>query len=156
MAGFQEELSDLAATGANSLVAAIGTDLWPTVRGVVHQVLIRRARRRPELAEALDHLAGTAVATAPDRESGQAPARADGAARSEAVRFWTEALHEIVDQDPVLRPALAALAGLTLAHPAPPGPAAAHQENTAYDSGHVYASQYGSQHIHVHEPEDLT
>ena len=30
-------------------------------------------------------------------------------------------------------------------------PAGAHQENTAYDSGRVYASQHGTQHLHINE-----
>lgn len=156
MTGFQEELGDLAATGANSMVAAIGTDLWPTVRGVVRMVLIRHTRRRAELSEALDHLPGTATDPTPDPESEQPPVPGDETARAEAVRFWTEALQEVVNQDPALRPALAALAGLTLPRTAPAAPTTAYQENTAHDSGHVYATQHGSQHIHVPEPQDLT
>ena len=151
MPDYREELTDLAAAGAKSLVASIGTDLWPTVRGLVHRILIRRTRRRTELAEALDHLAATAAG---DPESVDPPAFADKAKQSEAVRFWTDTLAEIVSQDPALRPALAALAGLTLPRPAPSAPTSVNQTNTAHGSGHVYANQCGSQHIHVREPED--
>ncbi|MEY9861100.1 hypothetical protein ABH935_006740 [Catenulispora sp. GAS73] len=152
MPAVREDLTELAASGAKSLVAAIGTDLWPMVRDLVRKVLIRRTRRRVELAQALDHMAAVAAA---GQESTDTQDSAGKAAHSELVRFWAEALREIASQDPALRPALAALAGLTLPRPAPGGTAVVHQQNTARGSGRLYANQCGSQHIHVREPQDL-
>ena len=33
-------------------------------------------------------------------------------------------------------------------------PAAVHQQNTAYDPGRVFASQHGSQHLHIRERQE--
>ena len=152
MPAVQEELTDLATSGAKSLISAIGTDLWPMVRDLVHRVLIRRSRRRTELAESLDRMA---TVTTADSEPTDTSDSTDGATCSEEVRFWAEALEEIVSQDPALRPALAALAGLTLPRPGSAVASVLRQKNTARGSGHVYANQFGSQHIHVREPQDL-
>lgn len=88
MPPLQEELTDLAASGAKPLAAAVGRDLWPTVRRVARRMLIRTTGRR------------------------------------------------------------------TGSSPTPAAPSTVHQQNTAHSSGHIYASQCGSQHIYVLEPQD--
>jgi hypothetical protein len=143
----EDDLNELAVTAANTLVAAMGTELWPTVGSLVRRMLTRRGRRRAELTVALDRLA---VAGALPAEPSDPPDSL-GFEKPEAVRYWAEALAELVQEDSTLRPALAALAGL--ARPAP-GPVEVHQQNTAHGFGRVYANQYGSQHFHARERQE--
>jgi hypothetical protein len=160
MPSVEEELNELALTAANSLVAAMGTELWPTVGSLVRRMLTRRGQRRAELTEALDRLA---VAGAMPAEPGPADSPGAGGGAEgpggdctgfdtvQAVRFWADALAELVWEDGTLRPALAALAGL--ARPAQ-GPEAVHQQNTAHGFGRVYANQYGAQHFYSSERQE--
>lgn len=138
MARVDEELTELATAAANSMVAAMGTELWPSVSGLIRRLLIRRPRQRAELTVALDQLSAEG-AVAVENDGGGALSPAD---RAETVRFWADALEQLVRQDAALRPALAALAGLTLPIPAPGAP---RQQNSAHGFGRVYANQFGAQ-----------
>jgi|SRR6185312_15021320 hypothetical protein len=123
-----EELTELAATAANTLVSAIGTDLWQGAKSAMAALLPRSGGRRRELAKALDRL--------PEARTAQDSARQRD--------FWTEAIGQLLSRDPGMAEQVAALAGL--AGPAAPGHAV--QVNSASGSGQVYAVQHGPQFIH--------
>lgn len=127
-----DELTELAATAATSMVSAMGTDLWPAIKRSVLRLLSRRFTRRADLEVALDQHAAAETALV------------DDVARARIVRFWAESLEELVRQDLALLPELADLA--TVCAAARNG----YQRNTARGSGTLYANQYGAQHIYHH------
>jgi xanthine dehydrogenase iron-sulfur cluster and FAD-binding subunit A len=123
-----EELAELAASGAAALVSAMGTDVWQEAKRRMSDVLARvRGSRRDELSAALERQAtvtrGTVDAGAED--------------------YWTEALSQLLDRHPDLAPAVRALSSL----PIPERPDTVIQVNSATGSGELYAVQYGTQHF---------
>jgi len=123
-----EELAELAASGATALVSAMGTDLWQEAKRLMSSVLAQaRGSRRRELAAALDR-------------SSAADSRVVGAA---AVDYWTEALSQLLERSPAVAQDVMALASLR----APERPGIAIQVNSATNSGEVFAVQHGSQHF---------
>ncbi|WP_042377488.1 hypothetical protein [Streptacidiphilus melanogenes] len=123
-----EELAGLAASGATALVAAMGTDLWDEAKGLMSGVIAhaRRSHRR-ELSVALDR-ASTATR---------------GAVDATVLDYWTEALSQLLEQNPALAQDVLALAALR--NPERAGIAV--QVNSATHSGEVFAVQHGSQHF---------
>jgi len=123
-----EELAELAASGATALVSAMGTDLWQEARALMSRVLARaRGSRRDELSVALN------------RQS----TAARGAVDAGAVDYWTEALSQLLDRNPDLAQDVGALASLRT----PERPDIVIQVNSATHSGEVFAVQYGTQHF---------
>jgi len=122
-----EELAELAATAANSLVSAIGTDLWQGVKSLMAAILARSRHRRRELTVALDGLPQSSAANASELELG----------------FWTEAIGQLLRYDPTAAAQVAALAALR--GQATPGTTV--QVNSAIGSGSVFAVQHGPQHF---------
>ncbi|MDH6139163.1 hypothetical protein P3T35_001163 [Kitasatospora sp. GP30] len=123
-----EELAELAASGATALVSAMGTDLWQEARRLMGGVLARaRSSRHEELSAALERRS-TAARGAVDRT---------------VVDYWAEALYQLLDRDPALAQEVRALAALRASE----RPDIAVQNNSATDSGEVFAVQYGSQHF---------
>ncbi|MFJ9173214.1 hypothetical protein [Streptomyces sp. NPDC102360] len=123
-----EELAELAASGATALVAAMGTDLWQEAKQLMSRVLARaRGSRGNELTVALDR-ASTATR---------------GAVDARAEDYWTEALSQLLDGNPDLVQDVRALASLRT----PGRPGNVTQLNFATNSGEVYAVQNGSQHF---------
>ncbi|OLZ69366.1 hypothetical protein AV521_17695 [Streptomyces sp. IMTB 2501] len=123
-----EELAELAASGATALVSAMGTDLWQEAKRLMSGVLAQaRGSRRTELSAALDR-----QATA-DR----------GAVDAVAVGYWTEALSQLLDRNPALAQDVMALASLRT----PEMPDIVIQVNSATNSGGVFAVQHGTQHF---------
>ncbi|SEG49320.1 hypothetical protein SAMN05216223_105479 [Actinacidiphila yanglinensis] len=123
-----EELAELAATGATALVSAMGTDLWTEAKRLMSRVLAgARGGRQRELSAALD------------RPSTAARGAVDGT----AVAYWTEALSSLLDRNPALAEDVTALASLRV----PERPDIAIQVNSAADAGEVFAVQHGSQHF---------
>jgi hypothetical protein len=121
-----EELAELAAGGATALVSAMGTDLWQEAKRLMGGVLTQvRGSRRTELSVALN------------RQS----TAARGAVDAGAVRYWTEALSQLLDRNPDLAQDVMALASLRI----PERPGAVIQVNSATDSGEVFAVQHGTQ-----------
>ena len=123
-----EELAELAASGATALASAMGTDLWQEAKRLMSGVLAQvRGSRRNELSAALN------------RQS----TAARGAVDAGAVRYWTDALSQLLDRNPDLAQDVAALASLRT----PQRPDIAIQVNSATDSGEVFAVQHGNQHF---------
>ncbi|MCX5535248.1 hypothetical protein OG785_32455 [Streptomyces sp. NBC_00006] len=123
-----EELAELAASGATALVSAMGTDLWQEAKGLMIRVLARaRGSRHNELTVALDR-ASTATR---------------GAVDARTVDYWTEALSRLLDRDPDLAQDVMALASLRI----PERPGNVVQLISATDSAEAFAVQYGSQHF---------
>ncbi|MFG2967860.1 MULTISPECIES: hypothetical protein [unclassified Streptomyces] len=123
-----EELAELAASGATALVTAVGTDLWQEAKRLMSGILARaRGGRRDELSGALD------------RQS----TAARGAVDSGSVRYWTEALSQLLDRNPEFAPDVRALAALGSRD----RPDIAIQVNSATDSGEVFAVQHGNQYF---------
>jgi hypothetical protein len=123
-----DELAELAASGATALVSAMGTDLWQEAKRLMSGVLARaRGNRRAELAVALNRRSTTAR----------------GVVDAAAVGYWTEALSQLLDRDPALAQDVMALASLR----APERRDIAIQVNSATDSGEVFAVQHGTQHF---------
>ncbi len=123
-----EELAELAASGATALVSAMGTDLWQEAKRLMGAVLAQvRGSRRNELSAAL-----TRQSTA-----------ARGAVDSGAVRYWTDALTQLLDRNPDLAQDVMALASLRI----PERPDIVIQVNSATNSGEVFAVQNGTQHF---------
>jgi len=123
-----EELAELAVSGATALVSAMGTDLWQEAKTLMGRVLAQaRGSRRDELSAAL-HRQSTA---------------ARGAVDSGAVGYWTEALSRLLDRNPDLAQDVMALASLRT----PERPDIAIQLNSATHSGEVFAVQHGIQHF---------
>ncbi|MFD4400130.1 hypothetical protein [Kitasatospora sp. NPDC058397] len=123
-----QELAELAASGATALVSAMGTDLWNEARRLMSGVIARaHGSRRRELSVAL--------------ERGSTATR--GAVDAAAVDFWTEALFQLLDRDPALAQDVIALATLRTAQ----RPDVVVQVNSATGSGEVFAVQHGDQHF---------
>lgn len=123
-----EELTELAASGATALISAMGTDLWQEAKRLMRGVLAQaRSSRREELSAALN------------RQS----TAARGAVDTVAVDYWTEALAQLLDQNPALAQDVLALASLR----APQRPDISIQLNSATQSGEVFAVQHGTQHF---------
>jgi hypothetical protein len=123
-----EELAELAASGATALVSAMGTDLWQEAKRLMGGVLAQvRGSRRNELSAAL-----TRQSTA-----------ARGAVDAGAVRYWTDALSQLLDRNPDLAQDVMALASLRI----PERPEIVIQVNSATNSGEVFAVQNGTQHF---------
>ena len=123
-----EELAELAASGATALVSAMGTDLWQEAKRLMSSVLAQaRSSRRQELSVVLN------------RPSTAARGAVDGP----AVDYWTEALSQLLDRNPALAQDVRALASLRT----PEGPDIAIQVNSATNSGEVFAVQHGTQHV---------
>ncbi len=123
-----EELAQLAVSGATALVSAMGTDLWQEAKRLMNGVLAQaRSRRREELSVVMD------------RQS----AAAGGAVDTAAVDYWTEALAQLLDQNPALAQDVMALASLRT----PQRQGIAVQVNSATNSGEVFAVQHGTQHF---------
>ncbi|MEV0484074.1 hypothetical protein AB0I69_26120 [Streptomyces sp. NPDC050508] len=123
-----EELAELAASGATALVSAMGTDLWQEAKRLMGGVLAQvRGSRRNELSAAL-----TRQSTA-----------ARGAVDAGAVRYWTDALSQLLDRNPDLAQNVMALASLRI----PERPDIVIQVNSATNSGEVFAVQNGTQHF---------
>ena len=121
-----EELAELAASGATALVSAMGTDLWQEAKSLMSGVLARaRGGRRDELSAALD------------RQS----TAARGAVDAGAVRYWTDALSHLLVRTPEFAQDVRALAALGT----PDRPDLAIQVNSATDAGEVFAVQHGTQ-----------
>ncbi|WP_427920932.1 hypothetical protein [Streptomyces sp. cg40] len=121
-----EELAELAVSGATALVSAMGTDLWQEARSLMGRVLAQaRGSRREELSAALR------------RQS----TAARGAVDSGAVAYWTEALSQLLDRNPDLAREIMTLAALR----PPEKPDIAIQLNSATHSGEVFAVQRGVQ-----------
>jgi hypothetical protein len=123
-----EELAELAASGATALVSAMGTDLWQEAKRLMGGVLAQvRGSRRNELSAAL-----TRQSTA-----------ARGAVDAGAVRYWTDVLSQLLDRNPDLAQDVMALASLRI----PERPDIVIQVNSATNSGEVFAVQNGTQHF---------
>ncbi|MFF3003656.1 hypothetical protein ACFVTF_12685 [Kitasatospora sp. NPDC057940] len=123
-----QELAELAASGATALVSAMGTDLWNEARRLMSGVIARaHGSRRRELSAAL--------------ERGSTATR--GAVDAAAVDFWTEALFRLLDRDPALAQDVTALATLRTGQ----RPDVVVQVNSATGSGEVFAVQHGDQHF---------
>lgn len=123
-----EELAQLAASGATALVSAMGTDLWQEAKRLISGVLAQaRSSRRKELSAVLNR---QSTATR-------------GAIDAAAVEYWTEALSQMLDRNPALAQDVMALASLRT----PERPGIAIQVNSATNSGEVFAVQHGTQHF---------
>ncbi|MEV7981560.1 hypothetical protein [Streptomyces sp. NPDC086519] len=123
-----EELAELAASGAGALVSAMGTDLWQEAKRLMSRVLAQaRSSRRDELSVALN------------RQS----TAARGAVDAGAVDYWTEALCQLLDRNPELAQDVMSLASLR----GPERPDIVIQVNSATHSGEVFAVQHGTQHV---------
>ncbi|WP_371521456.1 hypothetical protein [Kitasatospora sp. NBC_01300] len=123
-----QELAELAASGATALVSAMGTDLWNEARRLMSGVIARaHGSRRRELSAAL--------------ERGSTATR--GAVDAAAVDFWTDALFRLLDRDPALAQDVMALATLRTGQ----RPDVVVQVNSATGSGEVFAVQHGDQHF---------
>ncbi|MEV7926683.1 hypothetical protein [Kitasatospora sp. NPDC088264] len=123
-----QELAELAASGATALVSAMGTDLWNEARRLMSGVIARaHGSRRRELSAAL--------------ERGSTATR--GAVDAVAVDFWTEALFQLLDRNPALAQDVIALATLRTEQ----RPDVVVQVNSATGSGEVFAVQHGDQHF---------
>lgn len=123
-----EELAELAASGAAALVSAMGTDVWQEAKRRMSDVLARvRGSRRDELSAALERQATVTR----------------GTVDAEAEDYWTEALSQLLDRHPDLAPAVRALSSLRI----PERPDTVIQVNSATSSGELYAVQYGTQHF---------
>lgn len=123
-----EEIAELAASGATALVSTMGTDLWQEAKGLMSRVIAQaRGSRRDELSEALNR---QSTATR-------------GAVDVGAVNYWTEALCRLLDQNPDLAQDVMTLASLRT----PERPDIVIQVNSATRSGEVFAVQHGTQHI---------
>jgi hypothetical protein len=123
-----EELAELAGSGATALVTAIGTDFWQEAKRLMSGVLAHtRSGRRRELAVAL----------------GRASTATRGAVDASALDYWTEALRQVLDRDPALAEDVAAMARLR--HPG--RSEIVIQMNSATDSGEVFAVQRGIQRL---------
>ncbi|RVU15520.1 hypothetical protein EOT10_38685 [Streptomyces antnestii] len=123
-----EELTELAASGATALVSAMGTDLWQEAKRLMDRLLAQvRGSRRNELSVALNR-----PSTA-----------ARGAVDAGAVDYWTEALAQLLDRDPDLAQDVMALASLRSRE----RPDIVVQVNSATTSGEVFAVQHGTQHF---------
>lgn len=120
------ELAELAASGATALAAAMGTDLWEETKQLMSGVIAHaRGSRRRELYTALDR-ASTATR---------------GAVDATVVGYWTEAISQLLNQNPELAQDVMALASLRI----PEKPGIATQVNSATHSGEVFAVQNGTQ-----------
>ncbi|CAM5657234.1 hypothetical protein AB0F92_26375 [Kitasatospora aureofaciens] len=123
-----EELAELAASGATALVAAMGTDLWTEAKRLMSGVVARaHGGRRRELSAALE-LPSTTTR---------------GVVDGEAVSYWTDALVQLLHRNPGLAQDVMALASLRI----PRQPDVAVQVNSATGSGEVFAVQHGNQHF---------
>ncbi|WP_042412992.1 hypothetical protein [Streptacidiphilus anmyonensis] len=123
-----EELAELAASGATALVSAMGTDLWQEARRLMSGVIAQaRGSRRKELSVALDR---SSTATR-------------GAVDASVLHYWTEALAQLLERNPALAQDVMALASLR----ATEQPGVAIQVNSATHSGEVFAVLHGSQHF---------
>ncbi|MEU1285299.1 hypothetical protein [Kitasatospora sp. NPDC005856] len=123
-----QELAELAASGATALVSAMGTDVWNEAKRLMSGLIARaHGSRRRELSVAL--------------EWGSTATR--GAVDPRAVDFWTEALFQLLDQDPALAQDVMALVTLRTAQ----RPDVMVQVNSATGSGEVFAVQHGDQHF---------
>ncbi|MET8469112.1 hypothetical protein ABZY90_00045 [Streptomyces sp. NPDC006422] len=123
-----EELAALAASGATALVGAMGTDLWQEARRLVTRLLARaRGSRNDELTTALDRASTTAR----------------GVVDARTVAYWTEALSQLLYDNPEFAADVTTLAALR----GQERPDAMIQVNSATGSGEVFAVQRGSQHF---------
>ncbi|MGW2372015.1 MULTISPECIES: hypothetical protein [Kitasatospora] len=123
-----QELAELAASGATALVSAMGTDLWTEAKRLMGGVIARaHGGRRRELSGALER-ASTATR---------------GAVDAEVVAYWTEALFQLLDRNPALAQDVMALASLPIRQQ----PDVTVQVNSATGSGEVFAVQHGNQHF---------
>ncbi|MFF1357266.1 hypothetical protein [Streptomyces sp. NPDC058297] len=123
-----EELVELAASGATALVSAMGTDLWQEAKRLMSGLLAQaRGSRSSELSVALNR---PSTATR-------------GAVDAGAVHYWTEALSQLLDRNPDLVQDVKALASLRN----PERPDIVIQVNSANNSGEIFAVQYGTQHF---------
>ncbi|MFE7526360.1 hypothetical protein ACFU7Y_11615 [Kitasatospora sp. NPDC057542] len=125
-----QELAALAEAGAAVLVSSMATDLWQSAKEAALAVFRRLGRGRQLTVEAqLDNNA----------------AMVQEAVRPEEVRqalfaFWTLELAAVLRQDPAARAELVRMvAGFDAGRREP----ALEQNNTARDSGSVYAVQHG-------------
>ena len=128
-----DELAELAASAATALVTAMGTDLWQEAKKLMGGILAHGGvRRREELTAALDRPSPAAAANV-----------RRGADEAGSVNYWTEALAQLLDQNPDLVQHVRALAALRGRERS--GPMI--QINSATHSGEVFAVQQGVQHI---------
>ncbi|WP_371536053.1 hypothetical protein OG210_11085 [Streptomyces sp. NBC_00466] len=137
----EDELVTLAAAGATTLVTAMTTDLWQTVRDGVADLFRRSGRRRREIATRLDsHAALVEGAATPD------------VARQALLRSWEMELEALLRREPSCREPLARL--VEEARRAMPDDRREvihthlEQNNTAHGSGTVFAVQGGDQPVH--------
>ncbi|WP_052851489.1 hypothetical protein [Streptomyces avicenniae] len=137
------ELALLAEAGAVALVATMATDLW---HGTKETVLGLFRRDDPERAASVgDRLEESAAlvrrAAAPDD------------ARRALSAVWAEELADLLRRDPACRAPLARLtAEIDAALAGGRGASTLEQNNTAHDSGTVFAVQQGD--IHLTRPAD--
>ncbi|MFE2373962.1 hypothetical protein [Streptomyces sp. NPDC059398] len=137
----EDELATLAAAGAATLVTAMTTDLWQTVRDGFTDLFRRSGRRRREITARLDsHAALIEGAAARD------------AARQAVLGSWARELDALLRSEPSCREPLARLVD-EVRRTLPDGhreTAHAHleQTNTAHGSGTVFAVQGGDQPVH--------
>ncbi|PYC88025.1 hypothetical protein C7C46_01770 [Streptomyces tateyamensis] len=122
-----EELAELAASGATALVSAMGTDLWQEAKRLMSGVIARSHTRRKELSAELER---RSTATR-------------GAVDAAEVQFWTQALFQLLDRNPALAQDVMALAALRSGQQSD----TAVQVNSVSGSGEVFAVQNGSQHF---------
>ncbi|MFJ3698680.1 hypothetical protein ACIPW9_31950 [Streptomyces sp. NPDC090052] len=137
----EDELATLAAAGATTLVTAMTTDLWQTVRDGVADLFHRSGRRRREIATRLDsHAALVEGAAAPD------------VARQALLGSWEMELQALLRSEPSCREPLARLVEAVRRTMPDNHREAAHahleQTNTAHGSGTVFAVQGGDQPVH--------
>ncbi|MET7484073.1 hypothetical protein [Streptomyces sp. NPDC005538] len=140
-----EELAELAASGATALVSAMGTDLWGEAKLLMSGVLAQvRGGRRQELSAALN----------------QPSTATRGAVDGSVVDYWTTALSQLLDRNPALAQDVMALTELYTRRI----PDIAIQVNSATNSGELFAVQHGTQHFasapnsrdhdHCHDSEE--
>ncbi|MET8546384.1 hypothetical protein ABZW03_38040 [Kitasatospora sp. NPDC004799] len=125
-----QELVALAEAGAAVLVSSMATDLWQSAKEATLSVFRRLGRGRQLTVEARldDNAAMVAEAVRPEE------------VRQALFAFWTLELSAVLRQDPAAR---AELARLVAGFDGGPREPAAEQNNTARDSGTVYAVQHG-------------
>lgn len=139
-----EQLTELATSAANALVSAMGTDLWLEAKRLMRAILAHSGRRRTELTAALDQPQPPPATHQPGHAANPA----------DLVRFWSEALAQLLEQNPALAQHARALASIRPLEQ----PGTLLQLNSATNSGEVFAVQHGTQHIvlgpKAREPEE--
>ncbi|WP_329316976.1 MULTISPECIES: hypothetical protein [unclassified Streptomyces] len=133
----QQEIAELAMTGATTIVAAMATDAWTTVRGGFSAFIRRRS---PDLHAGLEaRLDDGAALVARSPDAGTARGVLVGLWQGELERFLAahpDAAEELEVQTAGMRAALPAVQQQWVQH------------NTARDHGVVNAVQDGTQHNH--------